>query len=141
MWTLNVQSASMFLGHPFLLAFRCGRITNKRRGAKWPQAQSAFINALGGPPTAFFRFSKRTYFFLLAFGFATVCSISAPHWRGKWFRNRTPCIHSENVGAVSRPSSEKNKINRNQPRATQTRRATRRRATRQNTSAAKFDFV
>ena len=80
-------------------------------------------------------------FFLLAFGFAAVCSISAPHWRGKWFPNRTPCIHSENVGAVNRPGSEQNKINRNQPRATQTRRATQRRATRQTASAAVIDFV
>ena len=38
------QEAMLFLSRPFLLAFRCGGVTNKRGAAGRPQARSAFNN-------------------------------------------------------------------------------------------------
>ena len=62
-WAPCYQEAMLFLSRPFLLAFRCGGVTNKRGGAGRPQARSALIIEEGGPSNASCWFSQALLFF------------------------------------------------------------------------------
>ena len=68
------QEAMLFLSQPFLLAFRCGGVTNKRGGAGRPQARSPLIIEEGGPSNASCWFSQA----LLFFGSPSVLQLFAP---------------------------------------------------------------
>ena len=73
-WAPCYQEAMLFLSQPFLLAFRCGGVTNKRGGAGRPQARSALIIEEGGPSNASCWFSQALLFFVARHQFCS-CSL------------------------------------------------------------------